>query len=122
MKLKYIVVLYLLVVLPSACQKTPTYFLGKWEIRKVVEQDTTIDLEDNWILLHKDGTFQSYDGAINKEEVGHWMYDHKSKRLVIDGNGETADSEWTLTIKQDTLFFHATSGNMYLIGKKVTME
>ena len=122
MKPKYTIPLCLLLVLLGACKKSPTYFLGKWEILNVVEHDTTIDLVDNWIMLNKDGTFESYDGNLKKKEVGKWMYDPKSKRLVIDGAGETNDSEWTLARKQDTLFFHATSGNMYLIGKRAAIE
>ncbi len=122
MKLKYLLGLCLLLVLFSACRKNPTYFLGKWEILHVVDQESTIDLVDNWIMLNSDGSFESYDGALKKKEVGNWSYIPKSKKLIIDGAGDTADSVWTLTRKQDSLFFHGIPGKVYLIGKKVNMD
>lgn len=113
------ILLCFLLVAFCACKKSTDYFFGKWQILKVVEHDVTMALDDNWIALKGDGTFESYDGALKKKELGNWTYDHRSKKLSIDGTGKANDSEWTLTMKQDTLFFHATSSKVYLIAKKI---
>lgn len=78
-----------------------------------------MELVDNWMHLKTDGTFESNDGNLKKNEYGKWTYQSDEKRLFIDGEGEHADSEWTLLIRNDTLFFHSTSDNSYLIAKKM---
>jgi len=102
-----------------ACNKSPEYFIGKWQILNVVENNKSIDLFENWIHLKSNGIFESYDGNLKKNENGKWTYQFGEKRLFIDGEGERADSEWILSIKNDTLFFHSASDNLYLIAKKV---
>ena len=104
---------------PQACKKSPEYFIGKWQILNVVENNKSIDLIENWIHLKSNGTFQSYDGNLKKSERGKWTYLFDEKRLFIDGEGETGDSHWNLSMKNDTLIFHSTSDNLYLIAKKL---
>ena len=85
----------------------------------VVNDNESVDLIDNWMHLKSNGTFESYDGNLKKSESGTWTYQFREQRLFINGEGENADSEWTLSTKNDTLFFHATSDNLYLIAKKI---
>ena len=102
-----------------SCNKSPEHFIGKWQIMNVVENNESIDLIENWMHLKSNGTFESYDGNLKRSESGKWRYQFKEKRLFIDGVGEKTDSEWTLSTKNDTLFFHSTSDNLYLIAKKI---
>ena len=103
----------------SACKKSPEYFIGKWQILNVVEGDTSTDLIENWMHLKKNGTFDSYDGTLKKGESGKWTYKLEEKIILIDGEGKEGDSQWILATRNDTLFFHSTSGNLYLIAKKI---
>ena len=102
-----------------ACKKSPDYLIGKWQILTVVENNESNDLIENWMHLKSNGTFESYDGNSNKSENGTWTYQLKVKRLLIDGEGETGDSQWNLTMKNDTLIFHSTSDNLRLIAIKI---
>ena len=99
-----------------ACKKDPQYFIGKWQITSVVTQNDTIQLADNWMHLKGDLTFVSYDGMEQKEEVGFWSYTPDDNILIIDGAGDDDDSQWTLSMNQDTLFFHATSEDLLLMA------
>ncbi|MEM7552111.1 MAG: hypothetical protein AAF363_20675 [Bacteroidota bacterium] len=119
MRLKISKIILLILIGLSACNESPEYFIGKWQVLNVVENNKSIDLIDNWIRLNSNGTFESYDRDLKKNETGKWTYQSEEKRLFIDGEGEETDSEWTLSIKEDTLFFHSTSNNSYLIAKKV---
>ena len=101
------------------CSKSPEFFIGKWQILSVVENNTSINLNENWMHLKNDGTFKSYDGDWKKTEIGKWEYEINDKKIFIDGNGEEGDSFWYLTIKQDTLIFQSTSNDSYLIAKKI---
>lgn len=103
----------------SACKKSSEYFIGKWQILHVVEENRFIDLDENWMHLKSNGTFNSYDRISKKSESVKWTYQFKEKKLFIDSKGEEEDSEWILLARNDTLFFHSTSGNLYLIAKKV---
>ena len=96
MKLKIIIITLMLFVALNSCKKSSEYFIGK-----------------------NNGTFESYDGDLKKTESGKWTYQLDGKRLFIDGEGETGDSQWNLTMKNDTLIFHSKSDNLYLIAKKV---
>ncbi len=118
MKPKISKIIILIFIGLSACNLSTKYFIGKWQILHVVENDTSINLIDNWIQLKKDRTFESYDGSLKKSERGKWTYRSDEKRLFIVGNGATANSEWILSIKNDTLFFYSTTDNSYLIAKK----
>ena len=103
-----------------ACHKSSEYFIGKWQILKAVEHNESIDIPENWIHLKSDGTFESYDGTLKKNESGKWTYQFKEKKLFIDDDeGEDKDSKWALSMKNDTLIFHSTSENLYLIAKKM---
>jgi len=119
MKLKISKAIILIFIGLYACNKSSEYFIGKWQILNVVENNESVDLIENWMHLKSNGTFESYDGNLKKNESGKWAYHFKEKRLFLDGDGEKADSEWTLSIKNDTLFFHSTSDNLYLIVKKM---
>jgi hypothetical protein len=119
MKLKVSKTILLIFIGLYACNTTPEYFIGKWQILNVVENNKSIDLIENWMHLKSNGTFESYDGSLKKNESGKWTYQVEEKRLFIDSEGEKADSEWTLSIKNDTLFFHSTSDNFYLVAKKI---
>ena len=103
----------------SACKKSPEYFIGKWQIWNVIDNNKSVDLIDNWMHLKSNGTFESYDGTLKKSENGRWTYNLKEKTLFVDGAGEGSDSEWILSTANDTLFFHSTSGNLYLIATKI---
>jgi len=109
----------MLFVALHGCKKTPEYFIGKWQILIVVENNESTDLIENWMHLKSDGTFESYDGKLKKNESGKWTYQLDEKRLFIDSEGETGDSQWNLSMKNDTLIFHSTSDNLYLIAKKI---
>ncbi len=71
------------------------------------------------MLLKSNGTFDSYDGSLKKNGNGKWTYDSNKKILAIDSDGDEGDSEWVLSTSNDTLFFHSTSANLYLIAKKI---
>ncbi len=117
MNVKPIIITLLLLVLCSACRQSDDYFIGKWQIVHVVENDAAIALEDNFMHVKRNGTFNSYDGSLNKHETGTWAYRDDKKILIIDG--EDDDSKWKLSLRNDTLFFHALSGNLYLIAKEI---
>ncbi len=119
MKLKISKTILLILIGLCACDKSPEYFIGKWQILNVVENNRSMDLNDNWMHLKSNGTFESYDGNLKKNESGQWRYQSEAKRLFIDGEGENAESEWALSLKNDTLFFRSTSDNVYLIAKKM---
>lgn len=104
MKLKISTIIILIFIGFIACNKSPEYFIGKWQIMNVVENNESIDLIENWMHLKSNGTFESYDGNLIRSESGKWNYQFREKRLFIDGEGEKADSEWTLSTKNDTLF------------------
>ena len=84
----------------------------------MIENNESISLQENWIHLMPNGSFESFDGALNKKEYGNWIYESKSKNLFIDGAGEKNDSEWQLEFKKDTLFFRSTSNDSYLVSLK----
>ncbi|GAA4276554.1 lipocalin-like domain-containing protein [Aquimarina mytili] len=119
MKLKSIKTIFLIFILLYSCGQPDEYFIGKWQIVNVIENSKSIDLVENWMHLKNNGTFESYDGALKKKESGTWRYQLDEKRLFIDGEGEEADSEWILSIKNDTLFFHSASDDVYLIAKEI---
>ena len=96
------------------------FFIGKWHIINVVENDQSIDLNDNWMHLKSDGTFNSYDGDSDKKEKGKWTYSVSEKVLYIDGDlSNSDDSEWIMSFKNDTLFFSAKKDKLFLIAKKM---
>ena len=103
----------------SACKKSSEYFIGKWQILHIVENNQSVDLIENWMHLKPNGTYDSYDKTSKKSESGKWTYKPKEQTLLIDGEGEEGDSQWTLTTKNDTLYFHSTSSNLYLIATKI---
>ena len=119
MKLKFCKVILLIFIGLYACNKPNKYFIGKWQILNAIENNKSIDLTENWIHLKNNGTFESYDGNLKKKEHGKWTYQFREKELFIDGEEEKTDSEWTLSMKNDTLFFYSTSENLYLIAKKI---
>nr|WP_321233063.1 hypothetical protein [uncultured Psychroserpens sp.] len=108
--------LLILFIVFFSCNKSSNFFIGKWQIFNVVENNESIDLVDNWIDLKSNGTFMSYDGSLEKKEIGKWTYLIEEKKIAINGD---VDSQWTLSIKSDTLFFHSTTDNLYLIAKKL---
>lgn len=66
-----------------------------------------ISLNDNWINLKSDETFNSYDGESNKDESGSWSYSLNDKKLYINSDsGEKNDSEWFIHTTNDTLIFN----------------
>ncbi|NNF35794.1 MAG: hypothetical protein HKN68_16920 [Saprospiraceae bacterium] len=109
---------FLFILVLFACKSSPDYFIGKWQILKVVNDNDTIDLDDNWMHLKEGGIFESYDGALKKNESGKWTYQTADKILFIEGEGEEGDSEWMISMQSDTLFFHSTSSALYLIAMK----
>ena len=119
MKLKISTFILLLFIGLIACNKPSEYFISKWQILNVVEKDESIALHENWIHFKSDGTFNSYDGDLKKNESGKWTYQSKVKSLFIDGEGEKGDSQWTLSMKKDTLIFKSPSNDLYLIAKKM---
>lgn len=117
MKLKINTIIILIFIGCIACNKSSEYFIGKWQILNVVENNESSELNENWIHLKSDKTFKSYDGELKKNESGTWTYQVKEKRLFIEG--EKGDSQWTLSMKNDTLIFKSTSNNLYLVAKKI---
>ena len=49
----------------------------------------------------------------------HGLTNLKEKRLFIDGEGKKGDSQWILSMKNDTLIFQSTLEKLYLIAKKM---
>ncbi len=101
-------------------QNSSDFFIGKWQILRVVEGTTSIALNDNWIHIKSDGTFTGYDGESNTNENGKWTYKINEKVLYLDdASGDSMNSKWILSFKNDTLFFKNKKNNSYLISKKV---
>jgi hypothetical protein len=119
MKMKKSSALILLLFGILSCKPTSEPFIGKWQILKIVENNESTDLVENWINLKNNGTFESYDGEFKKQENGKWLYSSEDKVLLIDGEGEEGDSEWILNFKNDSLVFHSKSNSMYLISKRI---
>lgn len=119
MKLRTNKTILLFLILLYACNQSCEFFIGKWKILNVVEDNKSIDLMENWMHLKSNGTFESYDGELKKIAHGKWKYQSKEKNLFIDGIGKDIDSDWSLSIKNDTLVFQSTSKNLYLISKKI---
>lgn len=119
MNLRIFKTIILMFILLNSCSQSSDFFIGKWHILHVVENNKSIDLIENWMHLKNDGTFESYDGDLKKMEYGTWNYTPKDKRLFIDAKGETGDSHWNLSIKNDTLIFKSTTDNLYLVSKKI---
>lgn len=103
----------------SACNKPDEFFIGKWQILNVVKNDDSVALNENWIHLKRDGTFESYDGDLEKEESGKWTYQNEERKVFIDGEGETGDSQWNLSRRNDTLIFESKRDTLFLIATKV---
>ena len=119
-KLNYLTLLISFLVVHSCSDKSSDFFIGKWQIMAVVDHNKTLELEDNWMHLKADGTFESYDGAISKKETGIWIFHPKHKSLIIDGSSEKEDdSEWMLSVRNDTLFFSSKMDDIYLIAKRM---
>ncbi len=116
MKSKFSKTILLIFIGLYACSKSPEYFIGKWQILNVVENNKSMNLIENWIHLKNNGTFESYDGNLKKNESGKWTYQFKEKKLFLDSE---EDSQWTLSMKKDTLIFYSTSDNLYLIAMKI---
>lgn len=119
MKLRTDKTILLFFILLYACSQSSEFFIGKWQILNVVEDNESIDLMENWMHLKSNGTFESYNGELKKIERGKWEYKSKEKILVIDGPGEEGDSQWILSIRNDTLIFQSISDNLCLISKKI---
>jgi len=119
MKLKTNYIIILLFILFFSCEQSSEFFVGKWQILNIVEDEVSIDLIDNWMHLKSNGTFESYDGELKKIERGKWTYQPEEKILFIDGVGKEGDSYWSLSIKNDTLIFKSTSDNLYLISTRI---
>lgn len=119
MTLRLSTTILLFFILLYTCNQSSEFFIGKWQILNVVENNKPIDLVENWIHLKSNGTFESYDGELKKLEQGKWQYESKEKIIFIDGAGEDGDSQWSLSIKNDTLMFQSTSDNSYLISRKI---
>ena len=102
-----------------SCTTSSEYFIGKWQILNVVENTTVIELTENWMHLKSNGTFESYDGGLKKNESGIWSYQPETKILAIDGEGKAGDSQWKLSMKNDTLIFQATADDVFLTAVKM---
>ena len=102
-----------------SCNTSSEYFIGKWQILTVVENNTVIELTENWMHLKSNGIFESYDGGLKKNESGTWSYQLENKILAIDGEGKAGDSQWKLSMKNDTLIFQATADDLYLTAVKM---
>lgn len=112
--------LFLLVfIVCYACSTSSDYFIDKWQITHVVENNTYTALSENWMHLKNDHTFESYDGDIKKVETGTWEYYPHKKRLHIYGEGDEGDSQWRLSVKKDTLFFHSLTEDLFLIATQI---
>lgn len=119
MKLRTDKTVLLLLILLCSCSQSSEFFIGKWQILNVVEDNESIDLMENWMHLKSNGTFESYDGELKKIEHGKWEYESIEKKLFIDGTGDEGDSHWRLSLRNDTLIFESTSDKLYLISKKI---
>jgi len=49
-----------------ACNQSSEYFIGKWQILNIVENNESVELVQNWIHLKSDRTFENYDGNLKK--------------------------------------------------------
>ncbi len=116
---KYLVNI-LLIFLVGCSSKSPHFFVGKWQILSVVENDQYLVLKNNWMHLKNDGSFYSYDGDSDKSETGNWEYKTEEKILKINGNAvEEDNSEWILFLSNDTLIFSSIENDLYLKAVKI---
>ena len=56
-------------ILLLACGRSPEFFIGKWQILSVVEDDQVMDLHENWIHLKEDGTFPVTMGRSKSQKL-----------------------------------------------------
>ncbi len=119
MKFRTVTTIFSSLILLYSCGQPTEFFIGKWQILSVVEDNNSFDLNENWMHLKSNGTFESYDGDLKKLEHGQWNYQAEKKTLLIEGEGESGDSQWDLSIRNDTLIFQSVSDNLYLIAKKM---
>ena len=82
MKLTIRKTILLIFVTLNSCTTSSEYFIGKWQILNVVENNKTVELVENWIHIKSDGTFESYDGNLKKNESGTWTYQFERKKIV----------------------------------------
>ena len=83
-------IVFLLSLSLFGCHESAEFFIGKWQILSVVENNENFELKENWMHLKSNGTFTSYDGELNKTESGFWKYDNKTNELLIDGEATFA--------------------------------
>ncbi|MBO3700205.1 hypothetical protein [Roseivirga sp. E12] len=113
-------IIILVTCLFSCSSQSPNFFIGKWQILSVVENDQHIVLKNNWMHLKEDGSFDSYDGDSDKSETGNWEYEPKEKLLNIIGNaGDEDNSKWILLMRNDTLIFTSSENNLELKAIKM---
>ena len=81
---------------------------GKWNMVavKIYEEDANPTLNptgDRWLSFQTDGTFTSGSGAV-QENAGKYTLDELTHALSLDSDaGPGDDSDWTVTLKSDTL-------------------
>ncbi len=119
MKFRVVTTIFSTFILLYSCGQPTEFFIGKWQILSVVEGNNSFDLNENWMHLKSNGSFESYDGDLKRLEHGNWKYHAEGKRLLIDGEGESGDSQWDLSVRNDTLIFRSVSGDLYLVAKKM---
>ena len=104
---------------PFGCHESSEFFIGKWQILSIVENNKNFELKENWIQLKSNGTFTSYDGELNKTESGFWKHDNKTNDLLIDDEEDAGDSSWNLEMRNDSLIFKSTIDSTYLISTRL---
>jgi len=116
---RYLIII-LLICLFGCSSKSPFFFIGKWQILSIVDNNQDFGLKNNWIHLKKDGEFDSYDGDSDKSEAGKWGYNPKDKLLYIYSNtDEEDDSKWILSMRNDTLIFSSNENDLSLKAIKI---
>lgn len=73
---------------------------------KIYEEDASPILNpagDRWLSFTTDGTFTSGSGG-EQENAGTYSFDEDARALALNSDaGPGDDSNWTITIRQDTL-------------------
>ncbi|MEQ9232393.1 MAG: hypothetical protein RIF46_17055 [Cyclobacteriaceae bacterium] len=119
LRFRYVMAIQMVIIIistMSCSSKSQNFFIGKWQILSVTENDQQMDLNNNWIQLNSDDGFVSYDGNSGKSEAGNWIYYPAEKTLSInESNGEeSGESSWKLMMRNDTLIFSSTEKKLYL--------
>ena len=102
----YFFIVQLMIISCSQNETLERNILGKWEMEKVYEYDQDVTSKHNpnnnrWIMFNEDGTFIS-DGDPFGRNTGRWTTDDENSTIFIDSDVDDDDSEWKVTLQNNT--------------------